>query len=236
MFVLVLYSSISRAEDLIVHLPETVQATSASAQVAEMKLESAGKTQPHQVTFANVLPETAYDVKIETSAGPILQGVNLNWYNEDAARADAGELNDDDRQEIGKIVRDIPSFYNQSDILQLRGDHDRAVALVQLVRSKDFHSDTGGEVIWRIELWYFRNEAGGWAKISQQNKVLRRERYKSGKEFRDETEKLRWTPELGGITLAKGEKSKTIDLPADVLKRRSSAAGSATTPSPPDAQ
>ncbi len=94
----------------------------------------------------------------------------------------------------------------------MSGDHDRATLLVRFLRTSDFHSDAGGEVIWRVELWYFKNEHGGWAAINNVNKVLRRERYASEKEYTAATSKIQWLPTLGGITLTKAAAEKTIDL------------------------
>jgi hypothetical protein len=97
--------------------------------------------------------------------------------------------------------------------LQLRGDGSQAVGLVQLVRSKTFHGDKGDEVIWRIELWYFKNEYGGWSKIAQVNKVVRRERFKTEGDYQAATARLEWIPDLGGIMMPKGDAGRTISLP-----------------------
>jgi hypothetical protein len=86
------------------------------------------------------------------------------------------------------------------------------VALTRLIRDTNFHADKGGEVIWRIELWYFQFHYGGWEKIGQVNRVLRRERFGSADQFQAATAKLRWTPELGGIRLAKDHASTAITL------------------------
>ncbi len=48
-----------------------------------------------------------------------------------------------DLSEIRAIL-DVPRFYNKCEPLLLKGDHDRATALVQLVRDKEFYGDKGG--------------------------------------------------------------------------------------------
>ncbi len=84
---------------------------------------------------------------------------------------------------------------------------------MRLQRDKDFVGNTGDEIVWRIELWYFKNQHGGWEAVAQQNKVLRRERFKTREAYRSATEKLKWTPELGGIRIAKDQPRLKITLP-----------------------
>jgi hypothetical protein len=139
--------------------------------------------------------------------------VDSSWYNSEKPSADAGAMDDDDRRQISSILKDIKSFYDRTEALAVWGDHDRAVVLVQRIRDSKFHSDKGGECIWRVELWYLKNEAGGWAKINQQDRVLRRERFDSSAKMQQEIERIHWRPELGGIRVKKDE-IRTIDLPA----------------------
>ena len=221
----------ARAGDIIVQVPPTTKLTSAIATARQIKLDTNGTINDQAVTFSNVLTDTPYDVKLTRFDGTVLQGVDMSWYTEEPARADAGELTDDDRQEIAKIVTDIHDFYNNKSVLILSGDHDRATALVQLVRDTAFHSDKGNEVIWRAELWYFRNEHGGWAAISQENKVLRRERFTSQRQFQDVTGKLKWVPELGGVRCPAGKPAVTVTLPAPPVYPATRPAQPAKTPS-----
>ena len=60
-------------------------------------------------------------------------------------------------------------------LLYLHGDGETATALVELMRTKDFHAGTG-QLIWRVELWYFRKAGGGWERIPNVERVLRRKR------------------------------------------------------------
>ena len=70
-----------------------------------------------------------------------------------------------------------------------------AVGLVELIRDRDFHAGKG-EVIWRAETWYFEFQNGGWAKVSQQNKLLDRQRFKSADDYVAYVSKLRFVPKL----------------------------------------
>lgn len=187
---------------------------SALAEVRSMQLESRGQVDAQIVRFDNLLPDTPYDIEVRLRGGIVLAGVNMGWYEpvDPAGAGDAQPLSDDDRKQITAIVKDVPSFYDQVDILLLQGNAHRAVALVQLERRRGFHNAAAGEIIWRVELYYFQNQAGGWEKAPQVNQVLRRMRFRDEEAYEDEVTPLRWTPELGGVKVANGE-TKQITVP-----------------------
>lgn len=194
------------AGTLIVTAPTPVKsATAVTSAKGATPINAAvnGKT----ATFANVPDNAPLTVRVHLTDGTELQGVDLSWYSGEPAKPDASELTDDDRQAIRAIVQDVPSFYNKSDLLLLMGNHDRAVALVQLVRDTDFHA-SGGNVVWRVELYYFKFQYGGWEKVPQQNKVVRRERFKSPEAHRAAVDKLRWVAALGGLPVRKDEERR----------------------------
>jgi hypothetical protein len=194
--------NMARAADLSIELPREMKPASANATAEEAELSSNGQVNGQRVSFTKLLASTAYSVKITLADGKILEGVDMNWYTPEPAKKNVGPITDDDRKEIQAIM-DVPSFYNRSDILLIKGDHDRAVILGRLIRDKEFHSDKGGEIIWRIELWYFKNEYGGWAKLNQVNRILHRERFKNQAEYDRETGRYQWVQMLGGIVLDK---------------------------------
>jgi hypothetical protein len=199
----------ARAGDLIVQFPKEMKVVGVEARIAGGDQAVTGKIQPGVARVGNLNGE--YDIKLTLDDGTIFQGVDMGWENSDPADADAGDLTDDDRQQIQGIMS-IPSFFNHTDLLRLRGDHDRAVALVQLVRDQDFVSQTGQEIIWRVELWYFKNENGGWAKLDK--RVVRRERFANPDQYRGATGKLHWVGELGEVPVP-GAGTATVSLPAD---------------------
>jgi hypothetical protein len=164
----------------------------------------------------NLLPETPYDLTLTLADGTVLQGVNLSWYGLDAPKAGAAPLADDDRKAIAGLLKNPKAFENKQNVRFISGDENRATVLVELIRDKDFHA-SGGNIIWRVELWYFENQFGGWAKIAQQSKVLRRERFKDQKAFDAATSKIKWIPQLGGIKLAKDKPTTEITLPSEAL-------------------
>jgi hypothetical protein len=203
---------------LKIEVPLNVKVTSAIAVANALKLQIQGKIESSSVVFEKLLPDTPYDVRLELSDGAVLQGVDLGWYDEEPVKAGAEAITDEDRKEIGTIVAGLQPFMNHSEILQLRGDHDRAVALCQFVRDKGFVNDKGGEIIWRVELWYFKYQAGGWEAVSQVNKILRRERFKSRSDYQRVVDKLKWVAELGGIRISADSSPQTIHISAEAIK------------------
>ena len=215
----------TRGEDLIVQLPAGTHISAASAKSASTTVS--GTTAADSVHF-KLQPSVKYDITLQTADGRVEQGVDSGWYDSERPDPTAAPIDDDDRQQIQAILTDIKSFYDRTEAIATWGNHDRAVLLVQRIRESKFHSDKGGEAIWRVELWYFKNEAGGWAKVSQQDRVLRRERFDSSDEMKKTIGQIAWRPELGGVQLETGKtKSITFD-PKLKPENTSSTSGSAS--------
>lgn len=195
-------------------LPDSIKVQKAIAHQPQTGLDTPGRIDGDIVHFDPLLPMVPYDLSLTLADGTDLVGVNLNWY--DLLPPDeppAEPMTDEDRAAIHEITSKVPAFYSSQEVLQLKGDHRRAVALVQLIRDTAFHASQDGEVIWRVELWYFEFQAGGWEKIAQQNRVLRRERFANHAAYEKVVSKLKWMPSLGGITLAKDQPNVQIILP-----------------------
>ncbi len=214
---LILICATVRAAEISVVLPEGATVRRGLATATDTKLETGATLEGRRVTFPKLPAKANYDLRIDLADGRVLQGVDLGWYNAQPPAQDAGELSDDDREDIRVIVQEVPGFYNRNELLLLSGNHDRATLLVQLIRDSAFHSDKGGEIVWHIELWYFKNQHGGWEKVQQQNKVLRRERFRSQRAFDDDAGKIRWLPALGAVHLSEQAEKKEITLPVDAL-------------------
>ena len=113
----------------------------------------------------------------------------------------------EDRKWLEDFVKEMPAFYDKARVLHMAGDHKHATLLVELARTRDFHSQKNGEIIYRVELWYFENLFGGWAKDKNTEKVLARVRTPG-----DKLEKYwQFLPQLGGIS--PGAAAVTITLP-----------------------
>jgi hypothetical protein len=205
---LCLFATIARAGEVVVKVSSDIHVAHASAKSAKESVT--GSIAADGIRF-KLQPNTKYDITLERTDGQVEQGVDSGWYDSEEADSKTAAMDDDDRQQIQAILTEIKSFYDRTEALKTWGDHDRAVLLVQRIRESKFHSDKGGEAIWRVELWYMKNEAGGWAKIAQQDKLLRRERFDSDAKMKQTIDKIIWRPELGGVRVEK-DQTKTIVL------------------------
>ena len=203
------------AASIVVRLPAGSRPTAAAVTVAkDTTLNGPAKVAGDTVTVADAKPGAAYEVRVTLADGTVLQGVDLGWYSRVADKPDAGPLTDDDRQQMTDVRTKVLAFENRLDEVIVRGNHNRAVMLVDKRRDKAFHSDQGdAEVIWRPELWYFQDSHGGWEKVMQTDRVLRRERFANAAAYHAVVDHLRWVPELGGLKVRPGGPDVVVALP-----------------------
>lgn len=144
----------------------------------------------------NLLPGRAYDLIAWTSAPDDTltrwEGVNMDYHRPIKPSTPATP---EDRKAIETLITDVPQFYDKCRPLKIAADHQHATVLVELMRTRDFHSDAGGEVIYRVELWYFENLFGGWAKDANTEKVMARVRGKPA----DLQQNWQFLPQLGNL-------------------------------------
>lgn len=206
------------AAEIAIALPEGVpgvESASAATPGGTAKGQARITDDRRRVLLTNLQAGETHSITLKLTGGVTLCGVDLSWYapTPDATPADA--LSDENRADIGELLT-VPSFYDRTELLLLQGDRRQATGLIQLVRDRDFHAGRG-QVIWRVELWYFKYQAGGWEIVQQQAKVLRRERFASVDAYRAATAPLRWLTVLGGIRLEEAE-TRAISLPADAAE------------------
>ena len=171
----------------------------------EATIDAAGKFH-----IANLLPGRSYDLIAWTSAPDATltrwEGVNMDYHR---PIKPAPAATPEDRKAIETLVTDVPQFYDKARVLKIAADHQHATALVELIRTRDFHSDAGGEVIYRVELWYFENLFGGWAKDANTEKVIARVRGKPS----DLQQNWQFLPQLGNLPAL----PPTTPAPADPI-------------------
>ena len=158
-------------------------------------------------------PTEGKPIEVALRDGTKLIGVDMRWYA--TAKAGDGPISEDDRSQIEQILT-VPSFYDKLKILRLEGDNQHATALVELLRDREFHA-SGGDVIWRMELWYFEFENGGWAKVSQENKVLDRQRFAGEDALVKYVSIRRWVPKLGSLKQTAADQEVKLE-PEDLIR------------------
>ena len=208
-------SSTAHAASIVVRLPPASHPAAATATVAkDATLDRPATIAGDTVTVPDAKPGAAYDLRVTLADGTVLQGVDLTWYSRVPDRPDAGELTDDDRKQMDDVRTKVLSFFDRADLLAVRGNHNRAVVLVDLRREAEFHSDKGdAEVIWRPEVWYFENHHGGWEKPLQTDRTLRRERFPTAAAYHVVVDHLQWVPELVGLKVKPGGADLVVTLP-----------------------
>lgn len=123
-----------------------------------------------------------------------------------------------DADEIVKYVRDMQDFMDIRRVLYVQGHGSGATALVELLRTREFYA-ARGQIVWRVELWYFQEQFGGWQRQGKQDRVLLRERL-SGAEWA--ARHLEYYPELSVTVDGEGQ-SKPVEFtvpPADITRGR----------------
>jgi len=133
--------------------------------------------------------DAAYDICIRTTDGADIEGIDLTWHEARMLRLAAirrkqlgmkpeppHQFGRADLAELEAYVRDLKDFADVRRPLYVHGFGRRAVMLVEVMRTRDFHARRGGELIWRTELWYFRYHYGGWERVGNVERVLERRR------------------------------------------------------------
>jgi len=155
-------------------------------------------------------PSHRYDLRILTRLGTV-EGVDLGPREPlRATRSAAAEpLREQDKQQIRRLIRSVERFEDQVRVLFLRGTGEHVTALVEKLRTRPFHGMRGEEVIWRIEVWYFTWQYGGWQREANVEKVLIRRRM-----LRRDFENITWVfdPDLGGIVAAPPAIAKPLKI------------------------
>lgn len=139
--------------------------------------------------FRKLPGDAVYDLLVTTTQGKSYEGIDLSFADErllrlaQARRKELGAaapaprpFTDEDAAQVQTYVKDLKDFMQINRALYVAGQGATATMLVELIRASDFHARKGDEVIWRIELWYFEYCAGGWQRVANQERVLRRER------------------------------------------------------------
>ena len=174
--------------------------------------------------FAGLPDDADYDVRIETADGRTIEGIDLAWIEARMVRLAALRRKDlglpperehqfsmDDVNELLKWVEDWKDFMELKRVLYVQGHGQRATMLVELMRTRAFHA-SAGSVVWRMELWYMKNEFGGWDRLANAERVLHRRRINPA-EWRKID--LQYFPELSAHVDADGRsKPLHFKLPA----------------------
>ena len=166
--------------------------------------------------IAGLVVGTRYDLILETTLGRI-EGVDMTVApansgtatSRPATKPSSRAFSDSDRGAIEQLVAGPERFADEVRILLLNGVGDRAAALVEKLRTRRFHHGKPGEVIWRVELWYFAFWYGGWARQPHAERVLYRQRMP-----RSQLDATTWvfTDRLGGVVARRSDDARPLSF------------------------
>ncbi|MDY7009895.1 MAG: hypothetical protein SVV80_03995 [Planctomycetota bacterium] len=139
--------------------------------------------------FKNLPGDATYDISVVASDGRRIEGIDLSWHEARMLRLAAirrkqlelppeqkREFTVGDADALLKYVKDLKDFCDVRRALYIKASGLRATMLVEVMRTGEFHARRGDEIIWRMELWYFRYRYGGWERVSNVERVLERRR------------------------------------------------------------
>ena len=169
---------------------DKVQAVWAVSRATKKTYQAAsfnGKT--GRFIFKSLPGDATYDVCVKTSDGRTLEGIDLDFIDQRLLRLAVERRKQlkllperthkfcqDDVKELMEYVKGMKDFMDDRRVLYVRGHGRRATLLLELLRTRDFYAKAGSEIIWRIELWYFEYQYGGWDQVRDTARVIQRRR------------------------------------------------------------
>lgn len=171
--------------------------------------------------FEKLPPDARYDICFSGPGGREIEGIDLDFVDSRLLRLAAERrkqlglpaerrhsFSQRDVGELMRYVKEMNDFMDDRRVLYIRGHGRRATLLVELMRTRGFHAAKSRELVWRMELWYFVNEFGGWDRLANQERVLRRVR--TGVE-RWRTISLEYYPQLS-VRISPDGKSRVVEF------------------------
>ncbi len=165
--------------------------------------------------------DDTYDVCIKTTDGRTFEGIDLTAVDDHISRlaeerrkqlglppATAHVFDEDDVKWMLDYAKNMEDFMDIRRVLYVQGHGKRATVVAELLKADNFFAAKAGEVIWRVEMWFFEYQYGGWEQIPNSAVVLRRERVPSPTWQKIH---LEYYPELSAHVAANGY-SRAIDF------------------------
>jgi len=141
--------------------------------------------------FSGLPGDATYDLCVRLADGREIEGIDLDFVDSRLVKLAAQrrkqlglapdrskKFTRDDADKILAYARDMEDFMEDRRVLYLKGHGRRATMLIEQMRLRKFVAASGaarpGKIIWRVELWYFLEQRGGWERVANQERMLRR--------------------------------------------------------------
>jgi hypothetical protein len=110
-----------------------------------------------QFTFDKLPLDKPYDLIIDLINGSRLEGVNIRVKKTDFVDADPPLIKADEAK-LKDIATKLSKFEDTHEFLAVGGNCQHAAVVLNKLRTKPFYESKEGEVIWRLEVWFFERE------------------------------------------------------------------------------
>ena len=142
-------------------------------------------------TFTKLPGDATYDLCLRLDDGREIEGIDLNFVDVRLLKLAAErrkalglppergrKFSQADTDQLLAYARDMKDFMEDRRVIYVKGHGRRATMLIELMRLRKFVAASGaarpGKIIWRVELWYFLEQRGGWERMANQERMLRR--------------------------------------------------------------
>jgi|GEM_PF-358342 len=142
-------------------------------------------------TFTRLPGDATYDLCLRLTGGREIEGIDLNFVDARLLKLAARrrkqlglpperdrKFSRADSDALLAYARDMEDFMEDRRVIYIQGRGRRATMLIELMRLRKFVAASGaarpGKIIWRVELWYFLEQRGGWERMANQERMLRR--------------------------------------------------------------
>jgi hypothetical protein len=98
-----------------------------------------------------------YDLIVELKNGARLEGVNLRVKRTDYIDGDPPLIKDDEAK-LKEITTKLSKFEDVHEYLAVGGNCQHAAVVVNKLRTRPFYESKEGEIIWRLEVWFYERE------------------------------------------------------------------------------
>jgi hypothetical protein len=141
-----------------VEMPETVKAVAAVLR-EDPPINYAGKLDARtgQFTVPGLPLDKPYDLLIDLSSGARLEGVNMRVKKTDFKDADPPLIKVDE-EKLKEITKGLSKFEDVHEFLAVGGNAQHAAVVMNKLRSKPFYESKPGEIVWRLEVWFYERE------------------------------------------------------------------------------
>ena len=101
--------------------------------------------------------DKGYDLIVDLTSGARLEGVNLKVKPTDFKDGDPPLIRADE-EKLKAITKSLSKFEDVHEFLAVGGNAQHAAVVMNKLRTRPFYESKPGEIVWRLEVWFFERE------------------------------------------------------------------------------